>query len=131
MEHFWCTNEPRANTDSQNSPRPGLGRNHHLSFYNILCAWPWGLQPNVILSWNFQVESPKIPKIWISTTLEAHNFLCKPLIEVRSKVKLCPLLRYFQWYVAHHLHASKSRRFLTFNGRESNWQFNSWLFFWP
>jgi hypothetical protein len=38
LEHLWCTNEPRANTDSQNSPRPGLGGSHHLPPYNILCA---------------------------------------------------------------------------------------------
>jgi hypothetical protein len=25
LEHFWCTNKSRANTDSQDSPRPGLG----------------------------------------------------------------------------------------------------------
>ncbi len=29
-------------------------------------------------------------------------------------------MRVFQWYVARHLHVRKSRRFLTFNGRESN-----------
>ncbi len=32
--------------------------------------------------------SPKIPKIKTLNTLEAHNVLCKPLIEVRSKEKL-------------------------------------------
>jgi hypothetical protein len=30
LEHFWCMNEPRANMDSQDSPRPGLGESHHL-----------------------------------------------------------------------------------------------------
>jgi hypothetical protein len=30
-----------------------------------------------------------------------------------------------------HLHASKSRWFVTFSGRKSNWQFDSWPFFWP
>ncbi len=31
--------------------------------------------------------------------------------------------------MAYNLHISKSRRFLTFNGRESNWYFDSWPFF--
>jgi hypothetical protein len=41
--------------------------------------------------------------------LEAHNFVCKPSIEVSSKAKLKPLSRVFVWYVAHHLHIVKSR----------------------
>jgi hypothetical protein len=53
-------------------------------------------------------ESPKIPTIGVPTTLGPHNFVCKPLIEMRSKVKLYPLSRTFQWYVTHHLHARKS-----------------------
>jgi hypothetical protein len=53
------------------------------------------------------------------------------LIEMRSKTKLYPLLRAFQRYVTHHLHARKSGRFPTFNGRESNCQFDSRPFFWP
>ncbi len=46
--------------------------------------------------------------------------MCRPSIDMRSKEKLYPLLRAFQWYVACHLHARKSGRFLTFSGRESN-----------
>ncbi len=37
---------------------------------------------------NSQVESPEILEIGTPTTLEAHNFLCKPPIHVRSKAKL-------------------------------------------
>ncbi len=51
--------------------------------------------------------SPKIPKVGTLTTLGAHNFVCKPLTEVKSEVKLQLSLRTFQWYVAHHLHARK------------------------
>jgi hypothetical protein len=40
FEHFWCTNEPRANMDSQDSPQPGLEGSHHLPPNSILCAWP-------------------------------------------------------------------------------------------
>jgi hypothetical protein len=43
--------------------------------------------------------SLKIPKVGISMTLGAHNFECKPSIEMRSKEKLSPLLKTFQQYV--------------------------------
>jgi len=33
LEHFWCTNKPWAYMDSQDSPWPGLGGNHHLPSY--------------------------------------------------------------------------------------------------
>ncbi len=59
---------------------------------------------------------------------EAHNFVCTPSIEVRSEAKLQPLSRFFQGYVAHHLHTKKLGKlgkFLTFSGRESNYQFDS------
>jgi hypothetical protein len=38
LEHFWCTNKPRAYMDSQDSPQPRLKGNHHLPPYSILCA---------------------------------------------------------------------------------------------
>jgi hypothetical protein len=40
VEHFLCTDEPWANTDSQDSPQPTLGGSHHFPSYNIFCAWP-------------------------------------------------------------------------------------------
>jgi len=36
----------------------------------------------------FPNASLKIPKIGTPATLEAHNFVCKPPTEVRSKAKL-------------------------------------------
>ncbi len=74
MEHFWCQNEPRANSDSQNSPRPGLGGSHHLPLYSILCASPWGPHPNGILSQDFQMGVLKFlklgfPRLWGPITL--------------------------------------------------------------
>jgi hypothetical protein len=63
LKHFWCTNEPWANTNSQDSPWPGLGGNHHLPPYSILCAWPWNQHPKVILYQDFQVGIPKFPKL--------------------------------------------------------------------
>jgi hypothetical protein len=80
--------EPQVDTNSQVSPRPKLGGSHHLPPYNILCAWPWGLHPNVILFLDSQVGNPKVLEIGILMTLEAHNFLGSPSIEVRSK-KFC------------------------------------------
>jgi hypothetical protein len=36
LEHFWCMDEPRANTDSQDSPWPGFGGSHHVPLYSKL-----------------------------------------------------------------------------------------------
>jgi len=36
---------------------------------------------------SFCFGSPEIPKIEIPGTLEGHNFLCKPLIEVKFETK--------------------------------------------
>jgi hypothetical protein len=54
LEPFWCMDEPWAITNSQDSPWFGLRGNHHLPPYSILCAWPWGQHPNVILFWDSQ-----------------------------------------------------------------------------
>jgi hypothetical protein len=37
---------------------------------------------------SFCLGSPEILKLGTSTTFEAHNFFCRPLIEVRFKAKL-------------------------------------------
>jgi hypothetical protein len=88
LEHFWCTYEPWANIDSQNSPWPELGGNHHLPLYSILYAWPWGQHPNVILSQDSQIGILKFPKLELSKLWGAHNFVCKLSINVRFKTKL-------------------------------------------
>ncbi len=86
-------------------------------------------------SGSFEIVTTRSP-----ATLRAHNFMCRPLIAMRSKEKLYPSLRAFQRYVARCLQATKSGRFPTFSGRESNcqtakwesnWQFDSRPFFWP
>jgi hypothetical protein len=133
--HSWSTFGARMNheqkTDTQDSSRPELGGSQNLPPYSIFCVYPRGLHPNVILSQDSQVGSPKILEIGTLANLEGHNFFCTPLIEVRPKMKLEPLLKAFQQYVACHLHVSKSGRFLTFSGRKLNWQFDSQPFFWP
>jgi hypothetical protein len=63
LEHFWCTDESRANTDPQDSPRLGLGGSHHLPPYSILYAWPQDQHPNDILSRDPQVRVLKFPKL--------------------------------------------------------------------
>jgi hypothetical protein len=77
------------------------------------------------------IQMALIPKVEILETLGPHNFVWRPPIEMRFKEKLYPSLRAFQKYVAHHLNARKSDQFPTFSGRESNYQFDSWPFFWP
>jgi len=37
LKHLWCTYEPWAYTNSQDSPWPRLEENHHLCSYNIFC----------------------------------------------------------------------------------------------
>jgi hypothetical protein len=49
-----------------------------------------------ILSQDFQVGVPKIPKLRAFATLGAHNFLCRPPIDMRSNAKLYPSSRAFQ-----------------------------------
>ncbi len=106
-----------------------------LGLAKLTMAWTWGkpppspLQYSLHLStratskWHFVLRlpsgSPKIPTTGIPATLGAHNFVCRPLIAMRSKAKLQPLLRAFQRYVTHCLHMRKSGRFLTFNGQKS------------
>jgi hypothetical protein len=65
-----------GNSNSQDSPRPGLGGSHHLPPYSILCTSPRGPHPNDILSWDSQVGVPKLPKLglprlWGPITLRA------------------------------------------------------------
>jgi hypothetical protein len=45
---------------------------HHLPPYSIIYAWPQGLHPNVILPWDSQVESLKIPKITTPATFHVN-----------------------------------------------------------
>ncbi len=130
MEHFWCTDKPWANIKSQDSPRPGFGGSHHLPPYSIFCAWPWGLHPNVILSQDSQFGSPKIPKIRSIAALGPITFCINLWLKWGLK-QSCSHHQELSNGMWHHLHASKSKRFLTFNGRESNWHFDSRLFFWP
>ncbi len=48
-----------GNTDTQDSPRPGLGGSHHLPPYSILCDSPWSPHPNGYFSRDSRVGVPK------------------------------------------------------------------------
>jgi hypothetical protein len=108
-----------GNTDTQDSPRPGLGGSHHLPPYSILCDSPRDPHPNGFSLPGLPRGTPEIPPCGTPGTLKPHNFASRPQIEVRSKAKLYLSSRAFQRYVARCLQPSISGQFLTFNGRES------------
>jgi len=65
-----------GNTDTQDSPRPGLGGSHHLPPYNILCSSPRRLHPNGYFSRDSRPGVPKsrqmgLPRLWSPITLRA------------------------------------------------------------
>ncbi len=66
---IWCWDKPRVNSDSQDTPRHGLGRCHHHTPYSILCVTPWRGHPNGFLSRDSQRRVPKLsrfglPGLW-------------------------------------------------------------------
>jgi len=69
-----------GNTDTQDSPRPGLGGSHHLPPYSIFWTSPQGPHPNGFsllgLPRDSRVGVPKsrqlgLPKLWSPITLRA------------------------------------------------------------
>jgi len=63
-----------GNTDTQDSPRPGLGGSHHLPPYSILCDSPQSPHPNGYFSRNSRAGVPKsrqmgLPGLWSPITL--------------------------------------------------------------
>jgi hypothetical protein len=55
--------KPRATLDSLDSPRPGLGRSHHLPPYSILCITPREPHPNGTFSRDSQGGVPKLSRV--------------------------------------------------------------------
>jgi hypothetical protein len=55
-----------GNTDSLDSPWPGLGGSHHLPPYSILCVTPPHLHPNGTFSRDSQSEVPKLSRFGLS-----------------------------------------------------------------
>jgi hypothetical protein len=132
--HSWSTFGAKMSHEQTKIYRtyhgPNLGKSPPSPLQYTLCLFT---RPTS--KWHFVLGllngSLEIPKVGTLATLGPYNFVCRPPIEMRSKTKFYPLPRAFQRYVAHHQHARKSGRFLTFSGRESNYQFDSWPFFWP
>ncbi len=63
-----------GNTDTQDSPRPGLGGSHHLPPYSILCDSPRSPHPNGYFSRDSRLGVPKsrqmgLPGLWSPITL--------------------------------------------------------------
>ncbi len=70
---IWCWDKPRANLDSQDTPRPRLRRCHHHTPYSILCVTPRRGHPNGFLSQDSQSGVPKlsqvgVPGLWTTIT---------------------------------------------------------------
>jgi len=93
-------------------------------FTRLITARTWGKPPPSPSLMIYFVPghrtNTQIPTTRIPTTLGAHNFSCKPPIEMRFEAKLYPLLRVFQRYVTRHMHTRTSGPILTFSGHESN-----------
>jgi hypothetical protein len=74
--HFaciWCWDKPRANSDSLDLPRPGLGGSHHLPPYSIIYSSARRLRPNGSFSRDSQGGVPKLsrfglPRLWAFIT---------------------------------------------------------------
>jgi hypothetical protein len=112
----------------------------------LTTTWTWGKPPpspfyytlrlstGATSKWffvlGFPSGNPEIPTTRISATLGAHNFVCKPLITMRYETNLYSSSKTLQRYVAHCLLTRKLGQFPTFSGQESNYQFDSWPFFW-
>ncbi len=63
---IWCWDKPRANLDSHDTPRPGLGGSHHLPPYRILCSSMRRLHPNGSFSRDSQGGVPKLSRFGLS-----------------------------------------------------------------
>jgi hypothetical protein len=61
--YIWCWDKPRANSDSHDTPRPGLEGSHHLPPYSILCSSPSRLHPNGYFSRDSQVGVSKLSRL--------------------------------------------------------------------
>ncbi len=88
-----------GNTDTQDSPRPGLGGSHHLPPYSIHCSSRSSLHPN---GFSFprlprlSRGSPEIAQLWTPASLKPYNFRSRPPIELPSEAKFVGLVETFR-----------------------------------
>jgi hypothetical protein len=83
LEHFWCYDEPWADLNSQDSPRPEL---EEATTFPLIVYYVPLHESHIQMA--FCLRSPEIAKDGTLTTLGSHNFVWKPPIEMRSKEKL-------------------------------------------
>ncbi len=105
---IWCWDKPRANSDSHDTPRPGLGRCHHHPPYGILCITPLHPHPSGCLSRDSQNGVPKLSRFWTPGTLEHHSFSPRPLIG-RALNQTCSPLWKLSNVVSHSPNARRER----------------------
>ncbi len=81
LVHSWSTlGRTTGNTNTQDSPRPGLGESHHLPPYSIIYSSPRRLHPNGSFSQDSRMRVPKsrqlgVPRLWSPITLRADLWL--------------------------------------------------------
>jgi hypothetical protein len=80
-----------GNTDSLDSPRPGLRGSHHLPPYSILCVTPPHLHPNGTFSRDSQSGVPKLsrfglPGLWTFITSRSNLRLGRSLKQTCSSL---------------------------------------------
>jgi len=116
-----------GNTDTQDSPRPGLGGSHHLPPYSILWTSPRGPHPNGFSLPGLPHGSPEISPSGTIKTLEPITLR----VDLGSKCGLkqsCSSRRELfndMWHVVYSQVNRVDCRL--FSGWESNWQLNGLL----
>jgi hypothetical protein len=115
-----------GNTDSLDSPRPGLGGSHHLPPYSILCVCARHLHSNDFLSQDSQGGVPKLSRFGLSGLWE----LITPNSDLRSGWGLKQTSSSTQELSNSVLHSTCTHR-----GRVDSWLLvvgsDSRPFFWP
>jgi hypothetical protein len=72
LEHFWCSDKPWALMNSQDSPPPKLGGNHHLPLYNFFVTSHKGYIQMSLCPKTSKLGVPKFSKLRLPQ-------LCKPI----------------------------------------------------
>ncbi len=111
-----------GNSNSQNSPRPGLEGSYHLPPYSIFCACPWGPHPNGILSRDSQVGVSKLSKLGLSI-LWGPITLCADLeLRLCLKQSCSPLQNIFNgmWHATYTQGNQVESRFLVVGSQTIN-----------